>query len=87
MQLVSKSHASPGIVELLINHKADVNIQDKDRRTALMHSLLEVSSEEALKLLIDNGANLTIRSNNGKTAFDIAKEHSCSEQTLELLKP
>jgi ankyrin repeat protein len=122
MQLVSKSHASPGIVELLINHKADVNIQDKggrtalmllcgsspstiqimkiliqagadvniqdkDGKTALMHSLLEVSSEEALKLLIDNGANLTIRSNNGKTAFDIAKEHSCPEQTLELLKP
>ncbi|MCY4329081.1 MAG: ankyrin repeat domain-containing protein, partial [Endozoicomonadaceae bacterium] len=60
---------------LLLNNKANINIQDAAGRTSLMHATLNGHSK-ILKLLIANGADQTIRDSNGYTALMLA--HKCN---------
>jgi ankyrin repeat protein len=58
-------------VKVLIEHHADVNLQDTKGRTALMHAAAGRYSD-ALPLLLENGADPNARNNDGKTALDLA---------------
>ena len=76
------------IVELLLDHGADINIRDKDGKTALMlmysHSLNE--DNDITRLLLERGADTNIRDKNGKTALMYATEMGDVIAVILLLK-
>lgn len=51
---------------------ADINAQDQDGMTALMHACTRADNEKVLKELIDAGANAAIRRTSGERAVDLA---------------
>lgn len=59
--------------ELLIEHGAEVNKQDRQGHTPLHSAVFEVQTEIA-SLLLSRGADLAIRDRKGKTALDLALE-------------
>ncbi|MGB8956993.1 MAG: ankyrin repeat domain-containing protein [Tumebacillaceae bacterium] len=63
------------IVELLINYKANVNIQDFDGGTPLIWATLGQHAD-LVQLLLDRGADPNIRENDGQTALQLAIEHN-----------
>ena len=75
------------IVELLLDHGADINIRDKDGKTALMlmysHSLNE--DNDITRLLLERGADTNIRDKNGKTALMYVLRSPTLEDDLPLL--
>jgi hypothetical protein len=69
------------VVKLLLQLGADINAQDKNGWTPLIHasfvnSIYRVGEGmlETAKILVENGADKTIKCNEGKTAADYAKE-------------
>lgn len=66
-------HPSDGAARMFIEYGANLNIQDNDGNTALIHAILH-NNEPMVKLLLENGADLTIKNNAGQTALDIAQQ-------------
>ena len=65
--------------QLLIDNRAEINIQDQDvSRTPLMYAS-RWGKAEAVQLLLDNGAKITIKDNNGFTAYDYARKNKNAE--------
>ena len=60
------------IVELLLEHSADVNAKSRDGGTAL-HAAAFLGRAETVKLLLEKGADTTLRNGMGSTAIDGAK--------------
>lgn len=59
------------VTEYLIEHKANIDFQNKENKTALMYS---VDYIHIMKFLIDNGANIEIEDEENKTALFLASE-------------
>jgi len=57
----------------------DLNLTDKQGRTALMWAALFGLYNE-IKVMLKNGADWTIKDNEGKTALDFAREYEKSEE-------
>jgi ankyrin repeat protein len=72
-------------VKQIIAYGIDVNDTTYRGMTPLMYAAIYNQSEIA-KLLLENGANLDMKDNSGRTALDHAKS-SHSENVLEVLKP
>lgn len=70
--------------EILIQARADLNVQNENGETALMLAAAN-SKTNTLKELIKAGADLFIRDHNGRTALDwaIANRHSDTRKELE----
>lgn len=51
-----------------INNDLDINYQDKSKKTMLMYAVSN-NNYEAVKLLLENGADITLMDQNGKTAL------------------
>lgn len=60
----------PEIVELLIEHGADVNQRNKDKGTPL-HAAAFLGRWKSAKLLIDHGADVSVKNGEGKTASQV----------------
>ena len=60
------------IVELLLEHGADVNTKSRDGSTAL-HAAAFLGRVETVKFLLEKGADTTLRNGMGSTAIDGAK--------------
>lgn len=58
------------MINLLVEHGADINIQDMDGNTALMLALIE-NNLEAVEALLQKGADITIRNKEGNNFQDI----------------
>ncbi len=58
---------------LLKSRGTDINTQDIDGKTALMHAVRK-NQHGAIELLLNRGSDITIKNNNKKTALDIAIE-------------
>jgi ankyrin repeat protein len=83
-----------GYIKLLVSHGIDINSQDNDGNTALHYPLAKALSnkmflpycQEIVKVLLDEGADATIRNKEGKSPIDLAVETGESE-LISLLKP
>lgn len=60
-------------LKLLINHAAEVNSPDSDGRTPL-HAAAYFGRKELTKLLLELGADVSIKDNNEQTAADLASD-------------
>lgn len=65
-------HDNLRIAKALLDNGADPNIRDDDGFTALMSAAM-VGNNAVIKLLIARNANIDIKSNDGDTAFEIAR--------------
>lgn len=61
------------IVTLLLSRGAKLNVQNRDGVTPLMLTTLSENAE-IMKLLLDGGADVTMKNPSGKTALDMARE-------------
>jgi hypothetical protein len=66
------------VMQLLLDHWANIDAQDHYGYTALMTATLKKNTD-AVKLLLENGANTMIRDNNNQTALDIATHQNFIE--------
>lgn len=71
------------IVKELINHKADVNSVSSDQQTALTFAI-KGRDKKALQLLVNNGADPSLKIHDNYTAIDLGKEENIQE-ILEVL--
>ena len=74
-----------GLVKLLIQKNANLNIQSKISASTAIMMALEYDFTEIAKLLIQSGADLNIKRCDKKTALDIAEDHE-NQEIIELLK-
>jgi uncharacterized protein len=63
------------IPELLIKFKSSVNLLDFDKKSALMIAVIN-GNLGLTQLLINNGADITIRNEFGKSIYDMASSMS-----------
>ena len=72
----SKLCKKPKVFDLFLKAGAKINAQNNDGMTALMNAAEyycgDISNVEAIKYLLDKGANPNIKDNKGKTALDYA---------------
>ncbi len=66
------------IVKTLINHKADINYVSKEKQSAVLFAI-KGRNPEALQLLIDHGADPSIKIQADYSAIDLAKEENIRE--------
>jgi ankyrin repeat protein len=71
------------IIKALITHKTDVNFMSKEKQSAMVFAI-KGRDAEALQLLVDNGADPSIKIRNDYSAIDLAKEENIKE-ILEIL--
>ena len=83
--LTQAAATSKNILEYLIKAGANVNLQTSiDKMTALMMAAGNDNATNT-KILLDAGADKTLKNQDGKTAYDIAKEQNATE-AMALLK-
>lgn len=73
----------PRIIQLLVQHKADIHATDNDGNTALHHAVITIygaSTAKTIRCLVDAGANPYTRNNKGQSALDIAKIYDAREK-------
>jgi ankyrin repeat protein len=72
MRASSRGHTA--IVQLLLDHGAQVNIQNDEGWTTLMHASIYCHAETCL-MLLQHGARIDIQDNDGRTALMLAVLH------------
>lgn len=64
------------MIQLLLDHRANVDMTDKEGRTALMYAAMGEGNEsyvDAIPLLLAKGADPNKRDKRGRTPLDIAR--------------
>lgn len=72
------------LVELLVANGAEVNLQARDGRTALMCAAKN-GDAQAVKALLRSGASVNVADNEGETALLKAVFFACDEETVKAL--
>lgn len=91
VEAVVDSDANENIIKMMIEKRVEINKKEKESGATALIFLAQnkaISSDlrkKIAKLLIDAGADKSIKEDEGKTAYDWAKEKNNSE-LLELLK-
>jgi ankyrin repeat protein len=70
-----------GCVNSLLKHGAKINHQDSKSNTAL-HYTARTGKYEVVKVLVENGANISLKTRDNKTALDIAISANKKNQQL-----
>lgn len=76
--LITALWFQPSLVPLMLSKKIDLNQQDRDGLTGLMHSA-RIRSHQISTLLIQKGAKLDIQDSDGNTALHHALSHRNNE--------
>jgi hypothetical protein len=71
--MTANAHRQGDVVALLIEKGADVNSTSSEGDTPL-HTAASLGNLEIVEVLIQNGADHTVKNDNGKTARDLAQE-------------
>jgi len=76
------------IIPYLILHVEDINRTNNFGQTSLHNAALNLKDAGVIRLLIENGADKTMKDYMGKTAYDMYVENNASsdEEILSLLK-
>lgn len=71
------------VAELLIKFKAEIDVLDKDNKSALMIAVIN-GNQPLVQTLVEYGADLNIKNEYGKTAYEmaVAMERVVFDQTL-----
>lgn len=80
------SRESLNIAQALLNHGANVNLQDEDGNTALHHAVNHFYHLEIAEMLLNYGANVNVQSNTGDTALHRAASYGHHLTVILLLK-
>lgn len=80
----AQSDANKEIVEALLKEGAEINAQTDEGLTALMR-FAWMGQTQAVKLLLDAGADTTLKNKNGWTAFYFACSHGNNEKIVKYL--
>jgi ankyrin repeat protein len=84
--LLAMPHASPELVQTLLQAGADINAKDSRNMTPLMFAVATNHQVPAvIRLLLDRGADPTLQSNVGESAIDWARKVG-APRAMELLK-
>ena len=81
MIAISRGHSKTARV--LISENADINSKNNIGNTPLILSVLD-SNTESVKLLLDAGADISIRNNKREQAIELAKQAN-NKAIIELL--
>jgi serine/threonine-protein phosphatase 6 regulatory ankyrin repeat subunit B len=76
------------LLQLFIDHGADVNVQKKDGETALIRAVNPCvsKSESMVKTLLQNSAKISLKNKKGEKAFDFAVYNNCRKAIRLLLE-
>ncbi len=62
------------VLQVFLDYKVDIDKQQKEYGTTALMWAVEEGQEETVDLLLKNGADITVRNQQGQTALDIAKQ-------------
>ena len=71
LRYAAMGNSNSEIPELLIKFKSNVNLLDKEGKSALIIAVIN-GNQPLAELLINNGADITIRNEFGKNIYDMA---------------
>jgi len=90
-------HRKLKMIEFLLENGADINFQPEGDWSALHHAVdveidsalqtcgdVEIASTNIIRLLLENGGDISLKNNSGETPVDLAKEYRC-KKIVELL--
>ena len=75
---------SKNVLEIIVNHGRDVNVTNKNNRTALLLACKE-GNKDIINLLLNAGADPNIIDANGATCIHYAVVEGCSKDVLEII--
>ena len=82
--IVAAEKCKDRVVEILLSRGAIVNNVDIDGSTALMAAVKHTYYEaHTVKILLINGADIYIRNNDGKIAYDLISEGTIAKKYLK----
>jgi len=77
-------HGNTNIIQYLLTRNVNVNLQDREGRTALMWAIT-TEDTNTVRLLLERGANIMIKDKTGGDAFVVAKGSPDRAALLEWL--
>ena len=83
--MLATVNSSERIVEILLKHNANVNIQCRKGHTALILASKYSSTDKIVELLLKNGADITIRDSRKCTALMYATNKSSEEKNFKMI--
>ena len=87
--MIASKNSHVNVVKLLIDREADLALQDQDGETAIHYAVekdgRDGNSDEILSCLIENGADVNVRSNDNCTPLMVGSRHNCHIDLLKLL--
>ena len=87
--MIASKNSHVNVVKLLIEREADLALQDQDGKTAIHYAVekdyRDRNSDEILSCLIENGADVNVRSNDNCTPLMVGSRHNCHIDLLKLL--
>lgn len=81
--IVAAEHGHKDVVELLLEHGANVNEKDEDGWTALIYAAVN-DYKDVVELLLKHGANVKEKNNLGKTALILVAQYD-KENIIKIL--
>jgi len=82
--LGSHNFKDGSVLQLLLEHGADINVQNQAGQTPLLWASMN-GALEVVRLLLEHGADVEAKDNDGKTALQVAAEEG-HDKVVELLR-
>ncbi len=71
---IGRNFKDGSVLRLLLAHGADVNVRAKDDGQTPLHRASDSGAPEAVRLLLEQGANAEVKGDDGKTALQVASD-------------